>query len=196
MALTRAFLKGMGLTEEQVSAIIEAHTDSTDALKAQRDQYKRDADQLESVQQELDALKANGGSWEQKYNQEHEALESLRNEQAQKAETAKRTDVMKALLKQAGIAEKYIGTIIKASDVDKLELDEDGKAKDADALVEQYKTDWSDFIAKTETTGAEVPHPPATNPVHSYSAAEIKAMSPADINKNWDTIKASLGQNQ
>ena len=46
MALTRAFLKGMGLTEEQVSAIIEAHTDSTEALKAQRDQYKRDADQL------------------------------------------------------------------------------------------------------------------------------------------------------
>lgn len=196
MALTRKALKAMGLTDEQVESIIEMHTETTDALKKERDGYKTDADQLESVQQELDTLKANGGSWEQKYNQEHEALEALRNEQAQKAETAKRTDVMKALLKQAGIAEKYIGTIIKASDVDKLELDEDGKAKDADALVEQYKTDWSDFIAKTETTGADVPHPPATNPVHSYSAAEIKAMSPADINKNWDAIKASLGQNQ
>ena len=28
--LTRSFLKGMGITDEQISAIIEAHTESTD----------------------------------------------------------------------------------------------------------------------------------------------------------------------
>ena len=32
MALTRAMLKGMGLTEEQVSAIIEEHTNVTSGL--------------------------------------------------------------------------------------------------------------------------------------------------------------------
>lgn len=34
MALTRKLLKGMGLTEEQMDTIIEAHTDTVDGLKA------------------------------------------------------------------------------------------------------------------------------------------------------------------
>ena len=33
MALTRKLLKGMGLTDEQVDTIIEAHTDTVDGLK-------------------------------------------------------------------------------------------------------------------------------------------------------------------
>lgn len=32
MALTRKLLKGMGLTDEQVDTIIEAHTDTVDGL--------------------------------------------------------------------------------------------------------------------------------------------------------------------
>ena len=35
MALTRKLLKGMGLTDEQVDTIIEAHTDTVDGLKEQ-----------------------------------------------------------------------------------------------------------------------------------------------------------------
>ena len=41
MALTRRFLKGMGLTEEQVDTIIEAHTEVTDGLKEQINQYSQ-----------------------------------------------------------------------------------------------------------------------------------------------------------
>ena len=37
MALTRAFLKGLGLTDDQMSAIIEAHTDTVDGIKKDRD---------------------------------------------------------------------------------------------------------------------------------------------------------------
>ena len=60
MALTRRFLKGMGLTEEQVDTIIEAHTEVTDGLKEQINQYKADADKLVDVQKELDDLKSAG----------------------------------------------------------------------------------------------------------------------------------------
>ena len=44
MALTRKLLKGMGLTDEQVDTIIEAHTDTVDGLKDQISTYKADAD--------------------------------------------------------------------------------------------------------------------------------------------------------
>ena len=43
MALTRKLLKGMGLTDEQVDTIIEAHTDTVDGLKADVSKYKADA---------------------------------------------------------------------------------------------------------------------------------------------------------
>ena len=68
MALTRRLLKGMGLTDEQMDTIIEAHTDTVNGLKADVEKYKADADQLPKVQKELDTLKAAGdGGYQEKY---------------------------------------------------------------------------------------------------------------------------------
>ena len=52
MALTRKLLKGMGLTDEQVDTIIEAHTDTVDGLKAEIGRYKADAEKLPGTQKE------------------------------------------------------------------------------------------------------------------------------------------------
>lgn len=54
MALTRKLLKGMGLTDEQVDTIIEAHTDTVDGLKADVGKYKSDAEKLPDVQKQLE----------------------------------------------------------------------------------------------------------------------------------------------
>ena len=68
MALTRKLLKGMGLTEEQVDTIIEAHTDTVDGLKEDIKKYKDNAEKLPTVQKELDDLKAAGdGGFKHKY---------------------------------------------------------------------------------------------------------------------------------
>ena len=57
MALTRNFLKSMGLNDEQISAVIESHAETVDALKEQRDAYKDDAEKLAAVTKERDSLK-------------------------------------------------------------------------------------------------------------------------------------------
>lgn len=68
MALTRKLLKGMGLTDEQVDTIIEAHTDTVDGLKADVSKYKADAEKLPGIQKQLDDLKAAGdGGYKEKY---------------------------------------------------------------------------------------------------------------------------------
>ena len=67
MALTRAMLKGMGLNDEQISAIIDAHTETTNGLKEERDKYRADAEKLPSVQKELDEMKKDGGDWQKKF---------------------------------------------------------------------------------------------------------------------------------
>ena len=40
MSLTRKMLKAMGIEDEKIDQIIEAYTETVDALKEQRDQYK------------------------------------------------------------------------------------------------------------------------------------------------------------
>ena len=66
MSITRKFLKGMGLTDEQVDTIIEAHTETVDGLKADVDKYREDAIKLPDVQKELNDLKAAGDGGLQK----------------------------------------------------------------------------------------------------------------------------------
>ena len=74
MALTRKALKAMGLTEEQVDSIIEAHTETVDGLKEQIKTYKADAEQLPAVRKELeDMKKSDGEDWKSKYDAEKAA---------------------------------------------------------------------------------------------------------------------------
>ena len=83
MAFTRKFLKALGLTEEQVDSVVEAHTETVDGLKSQMAGYKADAEKLEGVQRELDDLKAKGGGedYKSKYDSELADFEKYKNDQ-------------------------------------------------------------------------------------------------------------------
>lgn len=147
MALTRKLLKGMGLTDEQVDTIIEAHTDTVDGLKADITKYKGDAEKLPGVQKELDDLKAAGdGGYKEKYEKEHQEFEDFKTAQAQKEARDAKESAYRTLLKDAGVDEKRIDSIMKVSDIDSVEL-EDGKIKGAEKLTESVKTEWADFIS-------------------------------------------------
>ena len=69
----------MGLTDEQVDTIIEAHTDTVDGLKGDITRYKADAEELPGVQRELDDLKAAGdGGYKDKYERERSDFETYK----------------------------------------------------------------------------------------------------------------------
>ena len=180
MSLTRTMLKGMGLTEEQISTIIEAHTDTTEALKAQRDEFKASADKLPAVQKELDELKAAGdGGWQEKFTKEHADFEAYKNEVAAKeTRTAKQT-AYRALLKAAGVSDNRLDAVLKVTDLSKLELSKDGTIKDADKLTDEVKTEWADFIVQTQTQGANTSNPPANNGGSTATKESIMAIKDA-----------------
>ena len=163
MALTRKLLKGMGLTEEQVDTIIEAHTDTTDGLKADIAKYKGDAEKLPGVQKELDDLKAAGnGGYKEKYEKEHADFEKYKADQTAKETRQAKETAYREFLKSVGVSEKRIPSILKVTDLDKLEMDGE-KFKDADKLTESVKTEWADFIETSNTNGANTQNPPANN---------------------------------
>ena len=177
MALTRRFLKGMGLTEEQVDTIIEAHTEVTDGLKEQINQYKADADKLVDVQKELDDLKSAGdGDYKSKYESEKAAHDELKASIAKEKAYASKESAYRELLKAAGVKDKFIDTIIRAEKptIESLKI-EDGKVEGSDALTEAAKKNWGDFIVTQQVVNTRVENPPANTGGAKLTKAEIYA---------------------
>lgn len=164
MALTRKMLKSMGLTDEQVDTIIEAHTETVDGLKTDLKKYEGDAKKLPDVQKELDDLKAAGdGGYKEKYEKEHSDFEKYKADQVAKETKQAKEKAYTELLKAAGVSEKRIPSVLKVTDLNSVELDGD-KVKDADKITESVKTEWADFIETSNTSGANTTTPPANNP--------------------------------
>lgn len=164
MAFTRKMLKAMGIEDEKIDQIIDAHSETVDALKADRDAYKEDAEKLAAVQKELDALKAKGDDgYKAKYEAEKAAHDALKADIAAKETKKAKTDAYRELLKGANIDEKRIATILRAEapTIDKIELDADGKIKNAEQYTESIKSDWADFIVTQSAKGANTATPPA-----------------------------------
>ena len=160
MALTRSLLKGMGLTDEQVSSIIEAHTETVDGLKAERDRYKEQAAKLDDVQKELDKVKG-GENWKDKYEAERKAFADYKTEVSNKETLREVKAAYRKLLTANNVGESHIDSILKVTDFGSMKLNADGKLENEAAAVEAIKKDWGGFITTTQTKGADVATPPA-----------------------------------
>lgn len=168
MALTRKFLSALGIETEKVDEIISAHVETVDQIKAERDKYKADAEKLPTIQQELQDLKKNveengKEAYKVKYDALKEEFNTFKTDIANKEIKAKKENAYRNLLKNAGVSEKRLDAVVKVSDIDSIELDDQGNIKDADKLTASIKEEWSDFIQTTHTEGANTATPPTSN---------------------------------
>lgn len=175
MALTRAFLKGMNLTDEQVSAIIEAHTESIDGIKADRDKYKAEAKEVADLKSKLKGFEG-ADDWQKKFTDEHKAFEDYKKDIANKEKLATVQNAYKALLKESGVDEKRIDSIIKVTDFSGLKLGDDGKFEKPEELTKKIKEDWSGFIVEKRTEGANVQNPPASKGASKMTKEQIMSI--------------------
>ena len=166
----------MGLTDEQVDTIIEAHTDTVDGLKADVSKYKTDAEKLSDVQKELDELKAKGDDgWKEKYDNLKGEFDKYKTDVQEKETHNKKVEAYKAILKDANLSEKGIEKAVKYADWDKIELDTDGKLKGANDHIKAVREEWAEYVTTTTTTGAKTSTPPANNGGAKLTKAEIYA---------------------
>jgi len=169
MGYTRAnvskILRDHGIDDAEIKAcvneLMDAHTDVTDALKDERDQYKADAEANAKYKTELDELKKD--DWQKKYADEHDAFEKFKADTTANTTRSAKESAYRDLLSKSGISEKYLAQILKVTNLDTVELDGNGGIKDADKLTESIKTEWSGFVANTQTSGAKVSTPPANS---------------------------------
>ena len=169
MSITRKFLKGIGVTDEQADAIIEAHTAVTERMQTEIDALKpfeADSKKLSQVQKELDEATqkiAKFGDIQKKFDDEHAAFEAFKKDVETKDAVNKVKEAYKALLKANNVDDKRFDTILKVTDVANLKLNENGKFDNEKELNEAIKTEWKDFIVTSESRGEHVENPPANS---------------------------------
>ncbi len=166
MALSRNYLKVIGLTKEQEDAVIEAHTETISGIKDELKTEREKADRLAAVEKELNDLKtANAGkpNFEELYNADHTALENLRTEIAAKEARTAKEAAIGAFFEKNNIVgkQKKIAMMAIKGDIDGYEVDEAGNLKDTKPLETLIKEDFAGLVSTTRTEGADIASPPA-----------------------------------
>ena len=165
LALTRKLLEGMGIEDKAIESIIEAHSDTVNGLKADRDKYKEQAAKVPDLQKQLEEAQSAGNDtdeWEQKYNDEHQAFEDFKAQIQTERADAEKAQAYRGMLMAAGIDPKRIDAIMRVTDLSGVEM-EDGKLKDSGSLEESAKKEWADFVLKTHVEGSNPATPPASS---------------------------------
>lgn len=173
MSLTRKMLKAMGIEEEKIDQIIEAHTETVDGFKDKLNDYKDKAEKYDGVKKELDDLKDGDNDWQKKYEKEHSDFEAYKTDITAKETKRTKEHAYRELLRGAGVSEKRLDAILKVTNLDSVELDKDGKIKDADKHTETVKAEWADFVETTSTQGADTATPPTNNGGTKMTKADI-----------------------
>lgn len=188
MALTRKFLKALGLEEDKIEQVIDAHTETVDALKKERDGFKESADKLADVQKELGGLKA-GGDYKDKYEKEHKAFEEYKSGITAKETRAAKEKAVRAYLESKNIKGGNLDIAIRGmnAEIEAAELDGE-KIKDTKALDDLIGGAYKGLVVTSQQTGTNTSNPPA-NVGGEKTQAELDAMSDADYYKAMYTAK-------
>lgn len=182
-SLSRKFLSALNIDEGVADQIIERHNEVLTEVKDERDKLKDQVDKIPEMQKQLDEYKANEASAEKdpykvKYEALKEEFDAFKADIDSKATAAKKETAYRKLLKDCGVAEKRIDAILKVTDLDCVEFDNDGNLSNGDSLSEGIKAEWSDFIQTASTEGAKMATPPTNNGGKTtMTKAEIRAIT-------------------
>lgn len=174
MALTRKLLKSFSLEESVIDSIIEAHAETVDALKKERDEAKARADHADELDKQLkeanDKLAKAGDS--AKIRKDFDDYKA--GIEAEKT-AAQRKSAARSLLKEkVGIQrESALDLILNAEKLDGYEFAPDGTFKNPDAFVDAMKNKHAEWIGEVTTTGVPPVNPPTGGGKTKMSREEI-----------------------
>lgn len=170
--------------DDAVQKILDGHVASIEALTDERDSLKAELEQAKADQKELADLKKNSGDLEELRKEYDDFKASVEAEKTR----GKKESAFKVILKDCGIPEKHWAKIIKYSDVDGIELDENGNAVGADQIRQGINEEWSDHKETTTVSGTTTPTPP----VNVSTAPAQKSMKEIMAIKNTTERQAEI----
>lgn len=180
MALTRKLLKGMGLTDEQVDTIIEAHIDTVDGLKEEIDKHKDASKKLDDAlarakkaEEELDTAKKDG--WKDKHDKLKKEYDDYKSAQTAKETKVAKEKAVRAFYEKANITGNDLNVAMRGSyaEIEAAELDESGNLKDTSPFDALVKGDFAKLVSTTVVKGADPKNPPKNGGATYKSRDEI-----------------------
>ena len=180
MALTRKLLKSLGLDDEKIESIIEAHGETVEGLKQKLEKAEAEAAKVEGLTTQLndanDKLAKSGDAAKVQA-----AFDAFKETIAKEKATASKRSAADALLKEAGyVRESVRALILKTIDLDKWEADDKGGIKDADAFKNSVKAEYADLASATQTDGTPPATPPAGGKMKMTKEEIGKITNPAE----------------
>lgn len=180
MALTRKLLKSLGIEDEKIESIIEAHGETVEGLKQKLEKAEAEAAKVAELTTQLnnanDKLAKSGDAAKVQAD-----FDAYKEEIAKEKATASKRAAADALLKEAGYARESVrGLILRTIDLDKWEADDNGGIKDADAFKQSVKADYADLVSTTQTTGTPPANPPTGGKVTMTKEEIGKITDPAE----------------
>lgn len=165
MALTRKLLKSLGIADDAIESIIDAHTETVDALKAESADFAEKAARADELAAEVERLqqsaRESAGNVD-KWQEEHDAFEAYKAEIAAKDARRAKEQAYADMLKAVNVDPRRIPAILKVTDIDSMQLDENGALGDVENLKAGAASEWADFVVKTQTNAAPMDNPPSS----------------------------------
>jgi hypothetical protein len=191
----------MGIEDEKIDQIIEAHTETVDGLKADVQKYKGDAEKLPNIQKELGDLKAKGNDgWKEKHDKIKQEYEEYKADVEGKAARAAKETAVKAYLESKGIKGANLTIAVRGlnAEIDGAELDGD-KLKDTKAFDDLISGDLAGLVTTTSEKGAPDPANPPKNTGGKMTKEEILAIKDrgerrAAIAANMNLFETTKGE--
>lgn len=156
------------ISSEKFSEVVSAINSAVGKEFVDKKRYNErltEIDTLKGEKQNAEDKATGAEKWKTKYDALKDDFDAYKKDVSAKETKATRESAYKKLLKEAGVSEKRIDAVLKVSDVDSLEMEDDGSFKDSDKILENIKEEWADFITTTETRGAKTATPPKSTNV-------------------------------
>lgn len=150
---TRAEIRnilGDACTEEIENRLVALHLGVVDPLKDDLTKYKADAENLPSVQKELDDLKAAGdGGYKEKYEKEHSAFEAFKTDITAKESKAAKEKAVRAYFESKNITGANLDLAMRGCGEEMAALELDGeKIKDTKSLDSLVDGTYKGLVSK------------------------------------------------
>ena len=150
MSLSRSFLKSLGLNDDQMSAVIDAHSETVTALnnryselETKYNSAKESADKLPDIQKELNDLR------KEDYKGKYETL--FASVEKGKARTAKEK-AARAYYEGKNIRGNNLAIAMRGTDLEQLKLDDSGNLADTAALDALVDGDFKSLVTTARRT--------------------------------------------
>ena len=190
--------KDLGIDEELAKKAEQIVNKEVPQHFVAKDQYNKKVLELDDTKKALQAAQTNSADneiWAQKYNDEVTAHNTTKSTYAAEKDAVAVDSLVSELLSREheGVGKMNpaaVSKAVKQYDRAMVERDKDGKIKNADKVLEHFKSEWSDFFMKIDGKGTD----PATPPSGSAFAGKNIQELMAEANKNPDKLSEILAQ--